>query len=156
MRMIKYIVVHCTATPPETKIENIQHYWKENLGWKNPGYHYIIKRNGDIVNLFPEEKPSNGVKGYNQVSVHISYIGGVDKDGKSVDNRTDAQKHAMFNKLIELSEKYPRAIILGHRDLSPDKNGDGIIEDSEWVKHCPSFDVREWLTNYTPDLDQAA
>jgi len=155
MRLIKYIVVHCTATPPETKIENIEHYWKEKLGWKNPGYHYIIKRDGDIINLFPEEKPSNGVKGHNQVSIHISYIGGIDKDGRPVDNRTEAQKHAMFNKLIALSEKYPRATILGHRDLSTDKNSDGIIEPVEWVKHCPSFDVKEWLRNYTP-FDLAA
>ncbi len=156
MRTIKFIVVHCTATPPETPIDSIKNYWKKNLGWKNPGYHYIIKRNGDIVRLFPEEKPSNGVKGHNQNSIHISYIGGVDKDGKPIDNRTDAQKHSMFNKLVALSEKYPDATILGHRDLSPDKDGDGIIETSEWVKHCPSFDVKEWLKNYTPDLDLAA
>ena len=62
----------------------------------------------------------------------------------------------MFNKLVALSEKYPDATILGHRDLSPDKDGDGVIETSEWVKHCPSFDVKEWLKNYTPDLDLAA
>jgi N-acetylmuramoyl-L-alanine amidase len=62
----------------------------------------------------------------------------------------------MFGKLVSLLEKYPNATILGHRDLSPDKNGDGVIERSEWVKHCPSFDVREWLKNYTPDLGQGA
>ena|SRR5205814_8578869 len=156
MRMIENIVVHCTATQPDATIESIKNYWKKSLGWDNPGYHYIIKRNGDIVRLFPEEKPSNGVKGHNQSAIHISYIGGIDKNGKPSDNRTDAQKHSMFNKLVALSEKYPHARILGHRDLSPDKNGDGIIEPSEWVKHCPSFDVKEWLRNYTPDLDQAA
>ena len=26
MRMIKYIVVHCTATPPDAKIENIENF----------------------------------------------------------------------------------------------------------------------------------
>ena len=144
MRTIKYIVVHCTATPPETTIESIKNYWKQNLGWRNPGYHYIIKRNGDIVNLFPEDKVSNGVKGYNKNSVHISYIGGVDKNNKPIDNRTDAQIHSMFNKLVELSEKYPNATILGHRDFP------GV------TKMCPSFDVKEWLKNYTPDIRLAA
>ena len=144
MRTIKYIVVHCTATPPDASIDSIKNYWKEKLGWNNPGYHYIIKRNGEIVNLLPEEKPSNGVKGYNQNSVHISYIGGVDKNNQPVDNRTGAQRHAMFNKLIALSEKYPSATILGHRDFP------GV------TKKCPSFDVKEWLKNYTPDLDLAA
>ena len=156
MRTIKFIVVHCTATPPDATIESIKNYWKTHLGWYNPGYHYIIKRNGEIVNLLPEEKASNGVKGHNQNSVHISYIGGIDKNGNPLDNRTDEQKHAMFNKLISLSEKYPDATILGHRDLSPDKNGNGVIEPSEWIKYCPSFDVREWLKNYTPDLGFAA
>ena len=144
MRTIKYIVVHCTATPPETTIDSIKNYWKQHLGWKNPGYHYIIKRNGDIINLFPEDKVSNGVKGYNKNSVHISYIGGVDKNNTAIDNRTDAQKHAMFYKLVSLSEKYPKATILGHRDFP------GV------TKMCPSFDVKEWLKNYTPDLDLAA
>jgi N-acetylmuramoyl-L-alanine amidase len=144
MRTIKYIVVHCTATPPETTIESIKNYWKQNLGWRNPGYHYIIKRNGDIVNLFPEDKVSNGVKGYNKNSVHISYIGGVDKNNTAVDNRTPAQVHAMFNKLVELSEKYPNATILGHRDFP------GV------TKMCPSFDVKEWLKHYTPDIRLAA
>jgi N-acetylmuramoyl-L-alanine amidase len=142
--MIKYIVVHCTATPPEATIESIKNYWKEKLEWENPGYHYIIKRNGDIVNLFPEDKVSNGVKGFNKNSVHISYIGGVDKNNQPIDNRTDAQIHAMFNKLVALSEKYPNATILGHRDFP------GV------TKMCPSFDVKQWLNNYTPDLDVAA
>lgn len=141
MREIKFIVVHCTATQPDTEIENIQNYWKEKLGWKNPGYHYIIKRNGEIVNLQSEKLIANGVAGNNQHSIHISFIGGVDKDNVPVDNRTDAQKHAMFNKLIALSEKYPQAMILGHRDFPGVK------------KMCPSFNVKEWLKNYTPDLD---
>ncbi len=156
MRDIKFIVVHCTATPPETKIENIQRYWKEQLKWKNPGYHYIIKRNGEIVKITEEQNIANGVGGHNRYSIHISYIGGVNKEGKPLDNRTDAQIHALFNKLVALSEKYPNATILGHRDFSPDKDGDGLIEYNEWIKACPCFDVKEWLQNYTPDLDMAA
>ena len=144
MREIKYIVVHCTATPTDTVIGNIQRYWKENLGWKNPGYHYIIKRNGEIVQLNNEENISNGVAGYNKNAIHISYIGGIDKEAKAMDNRTDAQKHSMFNKLIAFSEKYPAAIILGHRDFP------GA------TKSCPSFDVKEWLKSYSPELDLAA
>ncbi len=148
MRTIKYLVVHCTATPVTATIESIRHYWKDVLKWKNPGYHYIIERDGQIVQLNQEENISNGVAGHNRYSIHISYIGGVDENGKPLDNRTADQEKAMYEKLKELAAKYPDAEILGHRDFSPDKNGNGMIESFEWIKGCPCFDVTEWLENY--------
>lgn len=139
-REVNFIVVHCTATQSTAKIEDIKRYWREVLGWKNPGYHYIIKTNGDIVKLLSENTPSNGVAGHNHNSVHLSYIGGVDKLNKPLDNRTLSQEGAMFDLIVELSERYPKAIILGHRDFQGVK------------KACPSFDVKEWLRNFTPHL----
>jgi len=35
--------------------------------------------------------------------------------------------------------------VCGHRDLSPDTNGNGQTESTEWLKTCPGFDVRAWL-----------
>jgi hypothetical protein len=35
--------------------------------------------------------------------------------------------------------------IKGHRDYSPDMNGNGIIERNEWIKTCPGFDVSIWI-----------
>lgn len=155
MRLIKFLVVHCTATPVTATIDSIQRYWKNVLHWKNPGYHYIIKRDGDIVNITEEENIANGVAGDNRHSIHISYIGGIDTNGKLLDNRTEQQKEAMYQKLLELAKKYPDAIIRGHRDFSTDTNKNGIIEPFEWIKGCPSFDVTEWLENYEP-MKQAA
>jgi N-acetylmuramoyl-L-alanine amidase len=140
MRPIKYIVVHCTATQPTATVDAIKKYWKEVRGWDKPGYHYLILRDGEIINLLPEVFISYGAHGHNQESIHISYIGGIDKDGTPQDNRTLRQKNAMFFKLVELSEKYKDAEILGHRDFP------GV------AKACPSFDVREWMKNYKPDL----
>ena len=91
MRKINYLVLHCTATPQNTTVESIQRYWREDLKWKNPGYHWIIKADGHAVNLLPIEEVSNGVAGHNSDSIHISYIGGIDSKGKAVDNRTAAQ-----------------------------------------------------------------
>ena len=132
-RNIQFIVVHCTASNPDAKVRDIQHYWEENLKWKNPGYHYLIKRDGQIVQLQDESLIANGVKGNNHNSIHLSYIGGIDKDGKPKDTRTSEQQEAMFEKLMELSEKYHKAKIVGHRDFPGVK------------KACPSFDVRSWL-----------
>lgn len=137
MREINYIVLHCTATAQNTSVESIQRYWKEYLGWKSPGYHFVVKANGSLINLHPIEKISNGVAGYNKDSIHISYIGGIDRDGKPVDNRTDSQKKAMYELVKMLKGKFPKAEIKGHRDfLTPGT--------SKW-KDCPSFDVSLWL-----------
>lgn len=141
MRIIKHIVLHCTATPATSTVESIQNFWQNTLGWKNPGYHKIIKADGTIVELLSESQIANGVKGHNANSLHVSYIGG--QNGK--DTRTNPQKKALKKVVKDWHAKYPEADILGHRDLSPDINGDGIIEPWEWTKECPSFDVKEWL-----------
>lgn len=144
MRTINYIVVHCTATPPTTTAGAIKKYWKEVRGWDKPGYHYLILRDGEAIQLLHEKQISCRTYPRHRECIHIAYIGGIDKEGKPFDNRTTAQKHSMFDKLVELSEKYPKAKIIGHRDFPGVK------------KSCPSFDVREWLRNYEPDFKQAA
>jgi N-acetylmuramoyl-L-alanine amidase len=133
MRSIKYIVLHCTATPQNTTIESIKNYWKNTLHWKSPGYHYMIKADGEVVNTLPIEQISNGVAGYNTPSIHISYIGGVDAKNQPLDNRTEAQKLSQIKLLRELKKKFPNAEIKGHRDFTNVK------------KDCPSFDVKTWL-----------
>lgn len=131
MRNINYIAIHCTATQPETSIASIQNYWKNNLGWKNPGYHYIIDRFGNVVKLLPIELVSNGVQGYNSQTINISYVGGIDKSGKPKDTRTEAQKQSILKLLKELRVKFPKAKIQGHRDFPNVK------------KACPSFDAKK-------------
>jgi N-acetylmuramoyl-L-alanine amidase len=141
MRHIKYIVVHCTATPTATTIDSMKRFWKDVKGWGDtPGYHYVIKRNGEIVQLLDENINSNGVYMHNSECLNISYIGGIDKDGKPVDNRTPQQKQAMFDLVVKLLGKYKRADALGHRDFA------------NVHKACPCFDVKEWLKNYVPEF----
>jgi N-acetylmuramoyl-L-alanine amidase len=143
-RIIKYIVVHCTATPPTTTVESIKNYWRKK--WKSdvPGYHYIILRDGTVTQLLDESKNSYGVYGHNPVCLNISYIGGIDKAGKPIDNRTPAQKRAMFDLIVRLTEKYKAAEVTGHRDFAGVK------------KACPCFDVKKWLSEYEPDFLDAA
>lgn len=141
MRKIKYIAVHCTAGNQKATADSLLAEFKRK-GWKAPGYHYVITADGKIHQLLDTEKVSNGVyvKGhsYNSVTVNIAYTGGMD----GVDNRTDEQKKSMFVLLKLLRKRYPDAVIQGHRDFSPDLNGNGKIEKSEWIKMCPSFDAK--------------
>jgi N-acetylmuramoyl-L-alanine amidase len=133
MRDIKYIVLHCTATPKNTTVQSILNYWKLKLKWNSPGYHHLIKADGEIVDIHPIEKPSNGVQGYNQNSIHISYIGGVDDKGRALDNRTPQQIASQILLLKKYKAMFPKAEIKGHRDFPNVK------------KWCPSFDVKTWL-----------
>ena len=133
MRTIQYIVLHCTATSQNASVEAIVRYWKNVKKWRTVGYHYIIEANGTVHNLLPIEKISNGVAGYNSVSIHIAYVGGIDSKGRAIDNRTIQQKARQIELITYLSNKFPVAKIVGHRDF-PKVN-----------KACPSFDVSSWL-----------
>ncbi len=135
MRNIKYIAVHCTATSQTTAISSIKNYWEKNLGWKMPGYHFIVKPDGEIVQLLDISKVSNGVKGFNSETINISYIGGVDSNNKPLDNRTEAQKKFLLQKLKELKKLFPNAKIQGHRDFP------------KVAKACPSFDAKKEYEN---------
>lgn len=140
MRTIKRIFVHCTAGNQNATVEDVMRAFKAR-GWKNPGYHYLILANGAVHQLMDESEPSNGVRGYNSTSINVAYTGGVDRAGNAVDNRTDQQKCSLITLLKSLKECYPDAKIMGHRDISPDVNGNGIVDPWERIKECPCFDA---------------
>lgn len=146
MRNIKYIAVHCTASHQSMTIEGLKQEFRRK-GWVNPGYHYVVSPDGKITQLLDEDKVSNGVKGFNSVSINVAYIGGIDTNGKPTDNRTTAQKASLRSLLKMLHKKYPTAVIQGHRDFSPDLNKDGKITSNEWMKACPCFNAKEEYSN---------
>ena len=142
-RYIDKIVVHCTATPAG-KDYTVNDIRKEHLrqGWSDIGYHYVIYRDGEIAEGRDVNIAGAHVVGYNTNSIGVAYVGGLSRDGKKAcDTRTNAQKEALASLLKELKTIYPEAKIYGHRDLSPDKNKNGIIEPFEWIKECPCFDA---------------
>ncbi len=71
----------------------------------------------------------------------MAYAGGLDHNGQPIDNRTEQQKAALYFLVERLKSKYPNASIRGHRDFSPDLNGDGVISEHEFIKQCPCFDA---------------
>lgn len=134
-RMINKIIVHCSATPEgkDYTVDDIRR-WHKQQGWSDIGYHYVVYRNGDVVNgrNVDIQGAHCADNGGNINSIGICYIGGCARDGKTPkDTRTDAQKLALLNLLLDLKKMYPHAVILGHRDL--DEHG----------KLCPSFDAKK-------------
>ena len=67
------------------------------------------------------------------------------KDGK--DNRTENQKESLLSEVKKAKKIFPKAVVVGHRDLSPDLNNDGIINPNEWTKYCPGFDAKNEYKN---------
>lgn len=154
MRTIKNIVIHCSAGFQDA--EKIQDYFtrpksKGGRGWRTGGYHRIIELDGTIKKMYPFETVTNGVKGYNSNTIHISYVGGVEKDNvnKAKDTRNYKQRQAIQECIIEAIEflkskgqDVTKGLgVVGHRDYSKDNNSNGVIESWERIKECPSFDA---------------
>ena len=121
---IRYLVIHCSATRCNRPYSLAQMDRDHRArGFAGIGYHYYIRLNGDICALRAR-----------------------DERGHAEDTRTPEQKASLIKLLKWLHGFYPQAKIVGHRDLSPDKNGDGKIDAHEWVKLCPCFDASREYT----------
>lgn len=143
MRKIYYLVIHCSATredrPFEVEALRAAHLAR---GFRGIGYHYYIRRDGTVVETRPLAEVGAHVRGYNQHSVGICYEGGLDKEGRPADTRTPAQRSALRQLVHRLLKRFKGEVrVCGHRDLSPDLNGNGRVEPQEWIKVCPCFDV---------------
>ncbi len=144
---LSYLVLHCTATPEgrEVKSEEIRHWHtdpvsKGGRGWKQVGYTDMIHLDGSVERLVENNEDAyvddweitNGAKGYNGISRHVVYVGGLSKDCKTAkDTRTPAQLRAMKEYVLDFHKRFPHVKIIGHREIAD--------------KDCPSFDVQEWL-----------
>lgn len=147
MAKLKYLVIHCTATPEgrEVSSNEIRHWHtdpvsKGGRGWKQVGYTDMIHldgsverlaRNNEDANVDPWEI-TNGAKGYNAISRHVVYVGGVRTDGKTPkDTRTPLQRESLKRYVTDFHRRFPEVRIVGHNELA--------------AKACPSFDVPKWL-----------
>lgn len=164
MRPINLIVIHCSASPNgdslfrgspgtpglQTPVATLD-AWHQQRGFHrdaaarqafNPalaaiGYHFVVYTSGVVVTGRSQEEIGAHVTGFNQKSLGICMIG--------TDKFTAAQWYALRELVTELRGKFPDAKVVGHRDLSPDQNKNGIVEKFEWLKICPGFDVATWL-----------
>lgn len=122
---IRYIVVHCTAT----------RRMLVNEMDKLP-YHFLITRAGKPVFL-NAIRPTDG-------TIEIAWLGGLDKNGKHVDNRTPEQEHCLCYMLLALTG------ILG----------DAEVKAADELYRCefpnPGFDLKAWLDDYMPVYLQEA
>lgn len=148
MARLQRLVIHCTDTPAgrEVSADDIRRWHTSPVkeggrGWKQVGYTDMIHLDGSIERLVANNEDAivdpweitNGAKGYNSTSRHIVYVGGRAVRGTAPeDTRTEAQKEAMRQYVLDFHRRFPDADIVGHNQLTT-------------AKACPSFDVPAWL-----------
>lgn len=154
MRSINGIIIHCSATPngkPFTE-EDIDR-WHDERGfarrgyWRMKfnqmlcaiGYHYVVRIDGTVATGRHEDEVGAHAGGFNARTIGVCLIG--------TDGYSPEQWSSLAGLIDGLRSRYPEAKVIGHRDLSPDLNGNGVVEPDEWVKICPGFDVKSWLVN---------
>ena len=115
MRTITLIVIHCSAVKPDQMSSAAQiDSWHRKQGWKlGIGYHYVVRRNGEIEPGRPEWLIGAHCKNHNAHSIGVCYEGGLNIRGQPADTRTAEQKAAMRWLLRQLHR--------GHHDLNPQK-----------------------------------
>lgn len=146
MARLRYLVIHCTATPEGREVTAAEiRRWHTSpppagRGWKQVGYTDLIHLDGRVERLVDNNEDgnvdpwevTNGSKGYNSVSRHVVYAGGLSSDKKTPkDTRTAAQLEALKDYVTAFHRRHPSVRIVGHNELA--------------AKACPSFDVQEWL-----------
>lgn len=142
MRRIEWIVLHCSATRCNREVGPLEiRRMHRERGYVDWGYHYYVRRDGLVCPMRMLEQVGAHVKGFNRYSIGICYEGGLDPEGMPTDTRTAEQRVALRGLVRGLKERFEEARVVGHRDLSPDRNGNGRVEPGEWLKCCPCFDV---------------
>jgi N-acetyl-anhydromuramyl-L-alanine amidase AmpD len=135
-----------------------------NPNLKHVGYHRVIEVDGKVSIGRGFEEIGAHVQGSNAQSIGICMIG--------LDKYTQAQWDSLrqcvldtvaciSSRTITTAEsaattmKDIKVSIKGHRDYSPDLNGDGQITRNEWIKDCPNFDVTAWFKTGMKPVESA-
>lgn len=147
-RKIDTIIVHCAATSTTSGVttEDIARWHINDRHFRDIGYHFMVDQKGVIHQGRPLQEMGAHCKGHNATSIGICYIGGLDDQGEPADTRTPLQQLAIKHLIGLLVNEFKIYDVYGHRDLSPDINGDGQVTSVDWIKMCPCYDAHmEWL-----------
>lgn len=124
-RKIKRVFIHCSASDkPKNDDVSVMDRWHKARGWSGVGYHFYIKRDGDIQVGRDIEKTPAAQKGNNTGTIAIC-LGGL-----SVDLFTDAQFSSLNSICNSINGAYDGKVTFhGHNEVSS--------------KSCPVFNFRE-------------
>jgi len=137
-------VVHVLASNKKYPMTNARLRNDHKLrGFSDIGYNEWIDQKSNLHEGRGVEMIGAHVRGYNSVSYGIAMEGGLHSD-----DTTPEMKATLLKRMKEITKLYPDIKWCGHRDLSPDGDGDGFIEPHEHTKACPQFDVIPWAASH--------
>ncbi|WP_102298240.1 N-acetylmuramoyl-L-alanine amidase [Vibrio cyclitrophicus] len=119
-----FITVHCSATPPKQDVDVAEiRRWHKKKGWRDVGYHFVVRRNGDIQLGRPLSQTGAHVKGRNKGNIGICMVGGCNAELQPEDNFTLAQRKALFGLMAALQEQFliSDENVKGHKDWGVNK-----------------------------------
>lgn len=134
MRYINEIIIHCTSTYPKQDIGAKEiRAWHRANGWKDCGYHYIVRLDGTVERGRYVSQPGAHCRGHNAHSIGIAYVGGLDEQGRPTDTRTREQRASLLKLVTQLTTLY-HCKTTGHNDHNPNKA-------------CPCYDAKNEYKN---------
>ena len=133
-KSVRWLILHCSATR-EDRDYSVEQMLRDHKarGFRTIGYHFYIRRNGELTQHRHLLEVGAHCRPYNRCSIGICYEGGLDHDGRPRDTRTKEQKEQLLLLLVKLKKLFPDALIRRHCDMpgaSP--------------KACPCFAASEY------------
>lgn len=137
------IILHHTGVAVEQTVEVIHNYHKNSLGYAGIGYHFYIRKNGEIYRGRPEDTVGAHAYGSNNDSIGICFEGNFEEE-----QMTEGQIKSGKELVNYLKEKYNINKVQMHRDVNqtscPGKNFkyDEIVAEikNEPVEETKSID----------------
>ena len=88
------------------------HRWHLNNGWSGAGYHFLVKKDGKVYRLRPEDKVGAHAYGSNYNSLGVCFEGNFMEE-----DMPEAQKEAGKELVVYLKNKYNITTVQAHRDV---------------------------------------
>ncbi len=109
-RDTKRLVIHHSASADISAVEI--HRWHQKRGWSGIGYHYVIRRNGDVELGRPVNMIGAHALGYNLDSIGVCLTGNFSKETPEKE-----QLNALVELTHELELQFGRLEIQQHNQL---------------------------------------
>ena len=128
MNYPEYLIIHTLAFRGEAGVKEVRK-WHIERGFVNIGYHYLIRKNGDLETGRDERIVGAHCRGWNDKSIGIALEGHGD-----FEEWTDEQTDTFRLLACFLKMKHRIKDVLGHSEINKNKTCPGKLIDMDRVR----------------------